>query len=57
MFTIFKQQLVEIAGNTSTIYFAFIVLAGVNFLVELAVNVVLAPVIVGVMNAIKGNKR
>ena len=56
-FTIFKQQLVELSGNTSTIYFAFVVLAGVNFLVELAVNVVLAPVIVGVMNAIKGNKR
>lgn len=57
MFTIFKPQLVEIAGNTNTIYFAFVALAGVNFLVELAVNVVLAPVIVGVMNAIKKNKR
>lgn len=53
MFTIFREQLVSIAGGTNTIYFAFVVLAGVNFLVELAVNVVLAPVIVGIMNAVR----
>lgn len=53
MFTIFREQLVSIAGGTNTIYFAFVGLAGVNFLVELAVNVVLAPVIVGIMNAVR----
>ena len=53
MFTIFREQLVSIAGGTNTVYFAFVGLAGVNFLVELAVNVVLAPVIVGIMNAVR----
>ena len=53
MFTIFREQLISIAGGTNTVYFAFVVLAGVNFIVELAVNVVLAPVIVGIMNAVR----
>lgn len=57
MFTIFKPQLIEIAGNTNAIYFAFVFLAGINFLVELAVNIILAPVIVGVMNAINGKHK
>lgn len=57
MFTIFKPQLIEFAGGTNAFYFAFIGLAGVNFLIELAVNIILAPVIVGIVNAIKGNKR
>lgn len=57
MFTVFKPQLIELAGGTNAFYFAFIGLAGVNFLVELAVNIILAPVIVGIMNAIKGNIR
>lgn len=46
MFTIFKTQLIELAGGTNTYYFAFVVIAGVNFLIELAVNIILAPVIV-----------
>lgn len=57
MFTIFKPQLIEFAGGTNTFYFAFIGLAGVNFLVELAVNIILAPVIVGIVDAIKVRKR
>ena len=35
MFTIFREQLISIAGGTNTVYFAFVVLAGVNFIVEL----------------------
>jgi len=57
MFTIFKPQLIKFAGGTNAFYFAFIGLAGVNFLIELAVNIILAPVIVGIVNAIKGNRR
>ena len=56
MFTIFKPQLVEIAGGTGLVYFAFVVLAGINFLIEVAVNVLLVPVIVGITNAIKGSR-
>ena len=57
MFTIFKPQLVEIAGGTGVVYFAFVVLAGLNFLIEVAVNVLLAPAIVGITNAIKGSRK
>lgn len=57
MFTIFKPQLVEIAGGTGVVHFAFVVLAGLNFLIEVAVNVLLAPAIVGITNAIKGSRK
>lgn len=53
MFTIFKPQLIEFAGGTDVVYFAFVGLAGVNFLIELGVNVVLAPVIINVVNAVR----
>lgn len=53
MFTIFKPQLIEYAGGTDIIYFAFIGLAGVNFLIELGVNIILAPVVINVVNAVR----
>lgn len=57
MFTIFKPQLVEISGGTGIVYFAFVMLAGLNFLIEVAVNVILAPVIVAITNAIKSSRK
>lgn len=57
MFTVFKTQLIELAGDTNTYYFAFIIIAGVNFITELAVNVILAPVIVRLAEFIKVKKR
>lgn len=53
MFTIFKPQLIEVAGGTGIVYFAFIGLAGVNFLIELGVNIILAPVVINVVNAVR----
>lgn len=49
----FRDILAQWAGDTDILFFAFIGLTGVNFLVELAVNIVLCPVIVKVVNAIK----
>ncbi|HWQ51994.1 MAG TPA: ECF transporter S component [Terriglobales bacterium] len=45
MVLFFRDTLVQWAGGSDLFYYIFIVLIGVNFLVELLVNTVLAPVI------------
>lgn len=42
-----------LAGSTGVIYFLIIVCAGVNFLIELAVNVILAPVVFRIVDVIE----
>ena len=42
-----------LAGGTGVIYFLFIVCAGLNFLVELAINVVCAPALYSVYKAVR----
>ena len=42
---IFRDTLVHFAGDTEVLYFAFMVMAGTNFLFELVVNVVLVSAI------------
>lgn len=49
----FRGTLTELAGNTNILYYMFIVMIGVNFLIELLVNILLAPVVVSVIHAIK----
>lgn len=49
----FHDTLVAWAGGTDVVYYAIIGLTGVNFLVELAVNMVLSPIIVRIINARK----
>lgn len=51
MMLLFRDTLTQWAGNTSVIYFAFIGMAGINFLLELAVNIVLSPAIVRILGA------
>lgn len=41
----FHDKLVEWAAGTDLVYFVFVGLIGVNFLVELLVNVVLSPIV------------
>jgi uncharacterized membrane protein len=41
------------AGDTSVLYFALIGLTGVNFLIELGVNLVLAPTVVRIIQIVK----
>lgn len=49
----FRETLQVWAGDTDILFFAVIGLTGINFLVELAVNMVLSPVIVRIINAIR----
>ena len=52
----FRDVLAQWAGDTDILFFAIIGLTGVNFLVELGVNMILCPVIVKVVNAVKIRK-
>lgn len=49
----FRPVLEAWAGGTDIIYYALITLTGVNFLVELGVNLVINPVIVKVVNIVQ----
>lgn len=53
MTLLFHETLVAWAGGISLVYFAFIGLAGINFLVELGSNVVLSTVAVRIIKASK----
>ena len=53
----FRETLQSWAGETDILFFAVIGLTGVNFLVELGVNMVLAPVIVRIINAIRKSSK
>lgn len=61
MLTAFRGVMQEFAdkigmGGTTMIYFAVIVLVGVNFLVEFAANLICSPAIVRVVDAVKKSK-
>lgn len=51
VFLFFRDTLTAWAGGKDLVVYAVTGLAGVNFLLELAVNLVLAPVIVRIINA------
>ena len=58
MLTIFRDVMMEFAdgigmGGTGALYCAVVVLVGVNFLVELAANIILAPAIASIVKAVK----
>ena len=58
MLTVFRDVMMEFAdgigmGGTGALYFAIVVLVGVNFLVELAANLILSPAIASIVKAIK----
>ena len=52
----FKDTLALWAGGSDLLYYIVFGLTGVNFLVELGVNIVLSPVIVRIIQAVKANK-
>lgn len=54
---IFKDTLSELAGGTNIFYYTFVVMIGVNFLIELAVNIVFAPAVVSVLKMARSGKR
>lgn len=58
MLTVFRGVMMEFAdglgmGGTSAVYFAVVVLVGVNFIVEFAANLILSPAIASIVNAVK----
>lgn len=57
LMTLFHNVLVEWAAGTNIIYYTFIIVVGINFILELAANIILAPVIVISMDAVKNMKR
>lgn len=58
MLTIFRGVMMDFAdgigmGGVGALYFAIVVLVGVNFIVELAANLILSPAIASIVKAIK----
>lgn len=52
----FKDTLALWAGGSDLLYYIVFGLTGVNFLVELGVNIILSPVIVRIIQAVKANR-
>lgn len=52
MFTVFSEALRLWAGGTDVVTYALVGLAGVNFIAELFLNIVLSPVIVRIVKAV-----
>lgn len=52
MFLLFKDTLYAWAGSTNVITYVLVGLAGVNFLVEFAINIILSPAIVRIVDVV-----
>ncbi len=55
MLTIFRDVLQDLAGGSNAIYFLFIVVIGLNFLVEMAINAALSTVIARIVQIVRKN--
>lgn len=58
MLTVFKGVMMEFAdgigmGGTNALYFAVVILVGVNFIIEFAANLILSPAIAGIVRGVK----
>ncbi len=58
MLTVFREVMMAFAenigmGGTGVIYFAVVVLVGINFVIEFAANLVLSPSIASIVKAVK----
>jgi uncharacterized membrane protein len=53
MFLFFRQVLSEWAGGGNVVYYALIGMTGANFLLEMAANVILSPVVARIINITK----
>ena len=52
MFLLFKETLYAWAGSTDVITYVLVGLAGVNFLVEFGINIILSPAIVRIVDVV-----
>lgn len=57
MILFFKETLATWAGGSDLLYYVIFTMTGINFLVELGVNMVLSPIIVKIIEAIKKSKK
>ena len=57
MMIFFRDTLVSWAGDTPVLYYIIFGLTGINFLIEVGVNVVLSPVVVKIVDAVKKTNR
>ncbi|MBR1534071.1 MAG: ECF transporter S component [Ruminococcus sp.] len=53
MILFFNPLLTALAGGSNVLVFAITALAGVNFLIEFAINLILSPIIVKILYAVK----
>ena len=58
MLTVFREVMMTFAANigmggTGVVYFAVVVLAGVNFIIEFAANLILSPTIAAIVKAVR----
>ena len=56
MFLFFRETLSLWAGDTDVLFWAIFIMAGWNFVAELVVNIVLVPVIIRILQAVKAIK-
>ena len=62
MLTVFREVMMTFAANigmggTGAVYFAVVVLVGVNFIIEFAANLILSPSIASIVRAVKKSTR
>ena len=57
MFLLFKETLYAWAGGTNIVTYILLGLAGVNFLVEFTINIILSPAIVRIAGAVGRRKK
>ncbi len=57
MMIFFKETLVAWAGGTNIIVYIIFGLTGINFLIELGVNIILSPAVVQIVDAVKKNRK
>ncbi|MBQ8848862.1 MAG: ECF transporter S component [Clostridia bacterium] len=57
MFLLFNDTLYAWAGDTNVITYVLVGLAGINFLVEFLINIILTPAIVRIVEVVKKNKK
>ena len=55
MFLFFRTTLTAWAGGTDLVYYVIFMLVGINFVIELAVNIVLSPAVLRVYRALSKN--
>lgn len=58
MLTVFRGVMMEFAdgigmGGVNALYFAVVILVGVNFIIEFAANLILSPAIAGIVRGVK----